>query len=358
MFNFDFSFSAFWFAFNSCLFDFNSFLFSWSDFNLSLPRFDFNLSLFSRFNFDSFLFLWFYSDSLSFSRFDFNSLLLFRPAFIFADSDVVSVLENAIESLSNLEKFCFQRLNNIFQRLNSEAASNLIQGLYNNIIILLCQWFLSETDVLIANLFTRFIIVIFSKSSLFRNLQAVFFISAFIHFTCGAFFCKQMYKHSKTTRCRKIFRQCIYVIDRDTSIFCFWLFTQEGIYIIMKRLLIKKLLIFRFVLNITSQFHFITIMIASHLNLHLNWLFRIFWLCQLMYAIFFLSDRIWIFLNCFFFLTLNFRIKTIRFRYNLRFDFLIWICFMFYLLIACCLLFLVGFFFDATNSIEVMIKFK
>lgn len=100
----------------------------------------------------------------------------------------------------------------------------------------------------ILDLLTRFITTACLEPTFPYDRRAAAFLTQVIEFICGPSFYECSYEHSGSQRCRKIFRHCIRNMDRGASIYCFWLFTQTNIAVIMMRLLFEKILT-RWVVN-------------------------------------------------------------------------------------------------------------
>lgn len=135
-------------------------------------------------------------------------------------------------------------LEKILDQNGAEAAINDIQTLYHDPTLLPCHWFTDATNASVAGLLTRFTKTLLEDPSMSMpwSREAATFVNALLMLTCdGAPYCERSGGNKPATRCKRIFHRCVQEMDQDTSIFCFWLFTQTDFSITMTPILLKDL---------------------------------------------------------------------------------------------------------------------
>ena len=136
------------------------------------------------------------------------------------------LIVDGFQYTDTLGKFFLIALEVILHNRGIEAAAQFVKGVYVDPNLLPSLWFSPGTDVLVADLLTRFTTTACSESNFPYDRRAVAFITQVVELTCGLPFYKCSYEHPRSQRCRRVFRHCIRNMDRQASIHCFWLFMR------------------------------------------------------------------------------------------------------------------------------------
>lgn len=114
---------------------------------------------------------------------------------------IILLMMNVFLLSNNSEIMCLAYVNAILHYHEISEANRFIHMLYQISIILSQYWFSSIFDVLIIQLFRKFITAAFTKLKWSWNFQTIAFVYEIIIFTCDSFFQKCLNENSKTMRC-------------------------------------------------------------------------------------------------------------------------------------------------------------